>query len=502
MNYTKKVAVAALTVLVLSLIGSVVGYALRIFIARSMSVEDFGLFYSVLAFFSFLWVIKDFGISSALVKYIPEFMIKRKFKDVSYSIKTSFILQFLLGLCIALPVFILSDYISVVFFHNTKASFLIKIFSIEIALGIVFLKMLLQGFQKILAFSVIEVLRVVVIFIFILVFGTTTIENIAISYFLASLLIQAMMILYVSRILSGLKNSEPPSDDTMKRLTVYGSFIFIGSVSAFIIGYADTVVLTYFRSIYEVGLYQVSVSTSQLLLVFSSSLTVILFPLISEVWSVGKRDEIPKYIGFMMKSIFFFMILVSLVFITFPEIVIYTLFGDNYLGSSLPLQILSFGMIFSSINVVLSVILNAIGQPKKTTTSIIIVSLYNLSANLLVVPIFGIIGAAISTASSYLIGFIILYKYLGKHLNIIIPIRQILIILSGSVISITIIYFMKHIIVLNALSEAVICISVSLAFYFSFFLRFKVFNKSDMNILRRSGVFPDKILSMIRRYFE
>ncbi|MBI2579590.1 MAG: flippase [Candidatus Aenigmarchaeota archaeon] len=500
MNYTCRIARATIIVFVFSLMGAVLGYMLRLFIARNTAVEDFGLFYSVLAFFSFFWVMKDFGIGTALVKYVPEFEVNGRYNDIKRVIKASFLVQFAIGAFIGLALFLLSDYISIGFFHNEKASFLIKLFSIEIVLGVIFLKMLLQGLQKMVVFSLVETVRIITIFIFIFLFGGANIENIAISYFLASLAIQAFMVIYVARVVGGFRNSDPSSGNILKPLAVFGSFIFMGNVATFVIGYADTMVLTYFRSLYEVGLYQVSVSTSQMLLIFSSSFTAILFPVISEVWSKGRKSDISGYMGFMIKSIFLFMAFISLLFMAFPEIIINIFFGGNYLSSSLSLQILSFGMIFFSMNMVFSVILNAIGQPRKNTTAIIIISLYNLAANIMIIPVFGIEGAAVSTASSYIVGFVILYRYLGGHFRITIPLKEISAIFAASLLSMLIIYMTKNVLNMNIFTEAVISVTFAAAFYLSFFLKVRLFNSSDMRIVKSSGIMPERILRLLERY--
>src|SRR3989338_2623006 len=245
MGYADRIVKGASIVFMLSILGTGMGYLLRIFIARSLPVDDFGLFYSILTFFSLFFVIKDFGLGSALVKYIPEFMVKGAYGSIWKSIKSSFFLQLAIGAALGLLMFAMSDYIAASFFHSQKASLLIKLFSVELVLAVSFLKMLLQGFQKILAFSAIESVRIVLIFFFILTTGDPTLMSVAVSYFAASMAIQIMMALYVTRHVRGLGNGKT-LQGSQKKVMIFGSFVFLWSISTFFIGSADTMVLTYY----------------------------------------------------------------------------------------------------------------------------------------------------------------------------------------------------------------------------------------------------------------
>ena len=497
MGYADRIVKGASIVFMLSILGTGMGYLLRIFIARSLPVDDFGLFYSILTFFSLFFVIKDFGLGSALVKYIPEFMVKGAYGSIWKSIKSSFFLQLAIGAALGLLMFAMSDYIAASFFHSQKASLLIKLFSVELVLAVSFLKMLLQGFQKILAFSAIESVRIVLIFFFILTTGDPTLMSVAVSYFAASMAIQIMMALYVTRHVRGLGNGKT-LQGSQKKVMIFGSFVFLGSISTFFIGSADTMVLTYFRSLYEVGLYQAAMSTSQLLLVFASSISVILFPVVSEMWAKGRRNELTTHVEFMIKFVFLFVAFAAVIFIAFPEIIMDLFLSRKYIDSALPLQVLSFGMIFFSMNVLFSVILNAIGRPKKSTFTMIAVSIFNVAANIILVPMFGIAGAVVSALSSYAIGSVIFYSHLRKEIKISVPVRDVLMILLNSLISVAIIYFVKQALSMNILKEAAICAVLAGMFYSLIFLKVKIFTKNDMKIIRSS--FPESIAGIAQRF--
>ena len=70
-SYTERIVKGSAWVFFIGVAATIIGYLLRIFLARTLTVTEFGLFYAVLAFLSFFYWFKELGIGSDLVKYIP-----------------------------------------------------------------------------------------------------------------------------------------------------------------------------------------------------------------------------------------------------------------------------------------------------------------------------------------------------------------------------------------------------------------------------------------------
>ncbi len=104
-NYTRKVVGGAGFILIFSLIGSVFAYFSRVFLARNLSLEEFGLFFAVLAMFNFLGLFKDFGLGQSMVKYISMFNADKLYNKVKTTIIISGAIQ--LGLTLIVTLLIL-----------------------------------------------------------------------------------------------------------------------------------------------------------------------------------------------------------------------------------------------------------------------------------------------------------------------------------------------------------------------------------------------------------
>ncbi len=96
-----------------ALIGSqFVAFLLRMFLARSLTVEEYGLFYAVFTFVSFFGLFRELGFGSALAKYIPEFNVKKRFGELKSSLVFTLTFEAVLSLSIAVLLYIFSGHLA------------------------------------------------------------------------------------------------------------------------------------------------------------------------------------------------------------------------------------------------------------------------------------------------------------------------------------------------------------------------------------------------------
>ena len=96
-KYTKHAVRGISHIFLFSLIGSFLSYLARIYLARNLTIAEVGLFFAVFTVFSFLELFKDFGLNSALTKYLSEFMVKKQFNKAKSAILCSAGMQVVLS---------------------------------------------------------------------------------------------------------------------------------------------------------------------------------------------------------------------------------------------------------------------------------------------------------------------------------------------------------------------------------------------------------------------
>ena len=78
----KKLSIVYLFVL----LAAPISYFIRILYARSLSLDEYGVFYAVIAFLSLIMIFKDMGLMQSLVYFIPQYLIKKDYKKIRSSI--------------------------------------------------------------------------------------------------------------------------------------------------------------------------------------------------------------------------------------------------------------------------------------------------------------------------------------------------------------------------------------------------------------------------------
>jgi len=494
MNHVEKIVKGSLAVFFISIVSAACAYFLRIYLARNLSVIDYGLFYAVLAFLSFFWLIKDLGIGQALARYIPVFVVKKRLGKLKKLIFHLYLIQILGGAGLFLFLYFFSEYLAINFFHNISAKVVIQVLAIEFVTA-PFLKNIFQGFHRMRSYASIELFRVLLVFLILIIWPPINLIKVAVSYFFSSLIIHSIFLAYV--FVKELFMKMEDYGNFMKKLYQFGIILTLGNFSMSLITYIDTLFLTLFRSLREVGLYQVAIPTSQLLWTFVGALSVVLLPSISELWAKREKSLIEKGLNMLLKFSFLFMVPVAFIFIAFPELAIEILFGNQYLQATNSLQILCFAAIFYTVFISFTTILTAIGKPKFTTKVMVKVSLLNFVLNFLLIPYFGIIGAATSALFSYVFGSILSVGYARRFLKFSISFQPIVkIFLLGFVMLFFIMTF-KAFFVLEPIVEATICVILAFMFYTFFSFSTGVITKNDLRTIQMMNVYVPRILKRI-----
>ena len=196
----------------------------------------------------------------------------------------------------------------------------------------------------------------------------------------------------------------------LKDMIRYGVPLILSSVLTIIFSLSDRYIISYFKSLSDVGSYSIAFKISSILQL------VILAPFItSYTYSYYHYMNNESTDRFYLKSFTYFtfiMAITGLGIVLFSKETIYLLSnGDIEYYNSIPLiPIMILGLIFAGMRQVFTLPLNKAKLTKKISLVIIIAGLLNFGLNLLFIPKFGMIGAAITTAISQLVGALWFFK--------------------------------------------------------------------------------------------
>ena len=489
MSYTKLAVRGAATVFIISIIAAFLGYLVRLVLAKNLAVEEFGLFYSVFAFLSMLSIFKTFGFDTALARFIPEFLHHKKTSYIKSSIIYAAAVQLITNIVIIIAIYSASSYLASNFFHNPKADFVLKLMAIAFFIEsfLLVVKFSFQGFKRMTLFAGIDIVRMVVVL-------STILIGFELSYGLASpvmaYIIAPIILTFVFGLIlikkvfpKFLKSELIFSKNLFKRIFRYGIFVMAAGAGTMIFGYTDIMVLTYFSGLTAVALYSVALPTTKILIYFPRAIVAILVPLTSELWAKKKKEILREGMELLYKYLFIVMLPLALVMFSFADIIINVLFGKNYIPASGAMKILSVGMIFAAINGICSNFFSGIGKPQIASKIIYSGAIFNLVSNLVVIPIFGIIGAAMTTTLSYgimmLMGLLDINKFITVRFPIMIWIKT----LTAGLIFTIVIWLLKKVLVLNVWVETALVLAAAGTSYIALLFLLRVIGISELRNL-------------------
>jgi O-antigen/teichoic acid export membrane protein len=193
--------------------------------------------------------------------------------------------------------------------------------------------------------------------------------------------------------------------------------MLFSSAMLIILGMMDTQIMGIYESKTDVGIYNVSLKIATLTGFCLQAVNSILAPKIAKSYAEGNGDY-KRLIAFSTKLIFLITSIVVFFIIILRKLLL-GLFGDIFINGEIILLIFCIGQIINSFSGSVGVILQMIGKQKVYQNFVLAALLLNLVLTLILTPLYGGVGAAISTVFSMAFWNIGSALYLKRKMNII-----------------------------------------------------------------------------------
>jgi O-antigen/teichoic acid export membrane protein len=235
----------------------------------------------------------------------------------------------------------------------------------------------------------------------------------------------------------------------------------------------------------DVGLYQTALPTSQFLMIPLVALGGLFLPVTAELLAKKKTCEINETYQIVTKWAFYVVFPMFLVLFLYSGAVINMLFGFEYIEAETALSILSISSLVYMLNGFSMNILNLLEKNNFLLANSVITLAVAAVLNFMLIPIFGINGAAIAMTISYSIFtslcIIEAHHFCGGH-----PFhRDMLKAVVAGLISVAVIYFATRFL-FSDLTIVILApmLVIFIAFYSLLLLVMKGVGKEDIMILR------------------
>ncbi|MDP1729064.1 MAG: oligosaccharide flippase family protein [archaeon] len=409
----KTLARTSIIVLVGVILSKIFSYVYRIIVARYFGPEVYGLFSIATMILGLFVTVFSLGLVDGLLRFISIYRGKDEKEKINYLLKFSLVCLTISGVIAGVLLFAFSNFIALNLFRDIALVFYLKVFSFLIILSILLNTCLgiLRAYERAGEYSFFQnisqnAIKIVLLFLFIFL-GFNADNTIIFSFFLGVFITLIGAYIFCRKIIAGIfiKSSLKKSEKKEIRSSFFlycWPIIFLGVISSFF-GWIDSFAIGYFMSLEYVGFYNAALPIATLLSVAPDIFMQLFFPMINKGF-IGKKYVMIKELSKQVqKWIFIINLPVLLMILIFPGVIINLLFGANYLVAENSLRILAIGLFFMSLSQTSIHLLSMLGKSKIALINVVVCSVINVALNILLIPLYGLVGAALATAISSII---------------------------------------------------------------------------------------------------
>lgn len=379
------------------------GYLIKMIVSRELSVEDIGLFYSIMGFIGIISAYNDLGLTEALQYYLPHYFIDKEYSKAKTIIVFTWLMQFISGFVISGLLYFWSDWLATHYFHTVSAALLLKYFSLYFLILNLFqvINSLFTAVQDVKRQQGIDVIRIrsVVILTFISVTRSSLDAVILTQWWLVWVVIAMIGAWF------GLKKNfwwlfrDYPLiwDKTLiRQQRSYGLWILIGTWARTLLGQINQQLALYFFWPEAAGYWTNYLSFYTIVWVVTGPLIAYLFPLLNELYKKGEEEKIKILYRYLFIGITVFGIVGWIAGWFLSEWAAVFLFGEKFQQSGLLFTHYAPFIITLPLIWVFFQDIASRGMVKQRVYAIVYALIVNIIASLLLWKYFGLTGLVYS----------------------------------------------------------------------------------------------------------
>ena len=406
-NTARRITVNFLSLVTSQVIARLIQLVIFVYLARSLGKEDFGIFSFGFAFALLFAMIVDFGLNLLLVREISRNKsLASRYLSNAMMIKIFLAIITLIFANLFLNIMNYSQETKIVA-YIMLAFALIQSFT-ELYLSI------FRAFERMYYDALIKALRTILLLaaIFYLIINGYGLIASSLAFLLTEIII-----LLISALVTYYKfvKAHFELDYKFSRDLIKESFSFFLSVifTTFYM-YINQIMISKFYSTTEVGVYSVAANIVIMLIFIPQMYGNSIYPVLSRFYVSSKKS-----LKFAYEKSLKYMIIIGLpialgIYILAEKIILF-LYGEEYLESAIVLSILCGYLFLKFLNPMTGYALMAINRQGSRLFSQGLSALLNIILNLILIPVYGLVGAAIATLITEIAFFIIYTSFIIRY---------------------------------------------------------------------------------------
>jgi len=376
-----------------------------IILGRLLTPDEYGLYGIVLIPVTTINLFRDWGINSAITKYIATFRASRREDEIHDFILAGLIFEVVSGVALSFLSFFLASFIASTIFHRPESQFFLEIMSISIISGslltasqsvfVGFERMGLNSFTLICQAIVKTAIAPVLVFVGYGVLGAVV--GYTLSFVAAGIIGVATFYFILFRPLRKKGTNNSGIKKALKSMLSYGVPLSIYSILGSILTQIYAFMMPSFADNTMIGNYQTAANFSVLLTFFTIPIGTVLFPAFAKLDPQNEHELVKTVYASSVKYTSILLVPATMILMALSSPMIATLYGEKYVYGPFFLTISVVGnlfVIFGSLSQ--SSFLSGLGETKMLMKQSIITIIVGLPLGFLLISLFGITGLIIA----------------------------------------------------------------------------------------------------------
>ncbi len=387
--------------------------------ARHLGLKEFNLYSTVTAWMYLLTIFAALGLNQLILKLIPEYLAKENYSKLKGIILKSnkwvMITSTLISLFCAMGIYILK--VNELLFIPFLIAFIGLPFNVMSTLRQASMRALGKiGYALTPEFVIKPALLLFFLFILIYFNIKTVASNVLFLSLTASIFAFIIGNAWQKKHLAIItKKNHITYDSILWKKMAFPLFLIVGL--SLISTRLDIAMLSIIRGTDDIGVYSASSRISEIMVFCLASTNAFVVPTISSLYSQRKKNELEKFIKIVTRSIALLTLPLLILLIFFGNKIL-LFFGEGFNSGYVILNILILGQSSSLIAGPVGPLLMMTGNQNEAIKHISVSALINFILNILLIPKWGMLGAAISTSTSLIILNLTMFITVRRKLNI------------------------------------------------------------------------------------
>jgi O-antigen/teichoic acid export membrane protein len=381
----------------------IVRFAFSIVVARSIGAEQFGLYTLGFTVISILSMVALSGLQTGMVRFLPPAIRQKDDATVWGTIQIGAGIPTALGIVLAAGLFLFARPLAIQIFHDPRLVLVFRLICLAIpldALGFIAFTIIVSfkkmQFSTLAQHVVTPVAKLLLTVGFLMVgFGM---YGVIIAYVVASVL-GLVLLIYFINLQFPLKRPLRAAKRNTGQLLRYSLSTHLGWIFLTVRGTLETLILGFLGLTLGVGVFAAAARLTSVGNMLFSAIGGISAPIISDLHTRRETSQLKAYYQTTTRWLLIFNLPLFLTFVIFATPLL-SVFGAEFIVGANALKILAVGTLVYTCTGVGATVLDMTDHPKLNSTNTVMMVFFTLSLDILLIPRWGVNGAALASASS------------------------------------------------------------------------------------------------------